>query len=297
MPRDVRLRDVRETGVRGFVVCALGDANSFGLVKRDEWKHTLAMVGVLRRTLDAAGARIASSTGDLCRFLAEGDTAFILGIEGGNFIGTDLERLDAAHAHGVRLLGLVHYTANDIASIAYGWGGKIIDDAHQTGLTGFGRRVIARANDLGVIVDLAHADERTIRDSLDAARAPMICSHTGPRALQDFPRYISDDAIRAVALAGGIIGLWPFLNGQSGVPDLETFGAYCSHCADVAGVDHIAIGSDVNGVPGYMKGYAGLQDAWKIVAVLSARGFSPSEIELIIGGNFLGFYSRVSREA
>lgn len=294
MPRDIRLRDVAAARVRGLVVCALGDVNSFKRRKRDEYAAVLEQFEDIRGSVASAGASLAAGPEELGRAFSSGGQAFVLGIEGGDFLGEDLDRLDAVHAQGCRLLGLVHYSKNALASISFGWGGRIVPESEQTGLTAFGRRVIARANDLGVMIDLAHADEPSIRGALDASRAPILCSHTGPRALQDFPRYISDDAMRGIARGGGIVGLWPFLNGRSGVPDLATFGAYCARCAELVGAEHLAIGSDVNGVPGYMAGYAGLPDAWKIVATLDDAGFSRSEIKGIVGGNFLALFSRVA---
>ena len=75
---------------------------------------------------------------------------------------------------------------------------------------------------LGMIIDLAHADEETILPVTEATIKPVICSHTGPRNVQDFPRYISDRAICAIAGTGGLIGLWPFFSRGAGVgnPDI-----------------------------------------------------------------------------
>jgi len=69
---------------------------------------------------------------------------------------------------------------------------------------------VARANKLGMIIDLAHADEETAFATLDASTSPRSRSHTGPRALQEFPRYISDELMKSIAKAGGLIGLWLF---------------------------------------------------------------------------------------
>jgi membrane dipeptidase len=293
IPEDFRLKDCRKAGVSGFVLCVLGDPNTFLPIKVDPRKHVLSDLAKARKAAAEAEAEVALGSADLESAFAGGKPAFILGIEGGDFIGEELERLDEAYEAGARLLGLVHYSANSIGSIAYGWGGRIVPAAERTGLSAFGRKVVARANELGMIVDLAHADEETAFAALEAATKPPICSHTGPRALQDFPRYISDELMKRVAEAGGLIGLWLFKIKDAGIPDLETFGAYAAHCASVVGAEHLSIGSDINGVPGNAVGYENPFDAPRLLETLTAKGFSAAEIRGIAGGNFRDYLKKL----
>lgn len=295
IPPDVRIADLPATGASGFVLCSLGDPNTFLPVKVDPYKSVLRELEAAKEAVKGAKGVVVSDPAGLETAAARRVPAFLMGIEGGDFIGEDADRVDHAFSLGVRLLGLVHYSKNRIGSISYGWGGKTIPDSERTGLTGFGKTVIARANRLGMIVDLAHADDETVRDALMISAAPMICSHTGPRTLQDFPRYIPDDLMLEIAQAGGLVGLWPFFNGGRGVPDLPTFTGYAAHCADLIGPDHLAIGSDINGVPGNMAGYRNLFDSPKIITALSDRGFSDQEITGITGLNFLRFFRTVAR--
>ena len=233
IPPDVRIADVRAAGASGFVLCALGDPNSFLPIKVDPYKSVLKELEIARKAVveakgiivaDPAGleSAAASAAGAAASAVASAPDsaqpapAFLLGIEGGDFIGEDADRIDHVFGLGVRLLGLVHYSKNRIGSISYGWGGKIIPDSERTGLSAFGKTVIARANGYGMIIDLAHADDETIKGALAASTAPMICSHTGPRSLQDFPRYIPDDLMLEIARAGGLIGLWLFFSGGRG---------------------------------------------------------------------------------
>lgn len=291
IPPDFRLKDCRSAGVTGFVVCALGDPNTFLPVKVDALGQVLGDLAKTKKAAEAAGARIALGPEDLEASSADRGQAFVLGVEGGDFVGDDVDRLDQVHAAGARLLGLVHYSANSLGSIAYGWGGRVVPEAEQTGLTELGRKAIQRANRLGMIVDLAHADEKTAFAALEASSLSPICSHTGPRALQpSFPRYISDELMRAIGQAGGLVGLWAFLSKGSGVPDLATFGRYAAHCAELAGAEHLAIGTDVNGVPGNMVGYMNPFDAPKLLGALAEAGFSKEEVAGIAGGNFLRYW-------
>ena len=286
IPPDFRLKDCRAAGVSGFVLCVLGDPNTFLPIKVDPRKHVLDDLARAKKAALEAGVEVARSASDLESAFARGSPSILPGIEGGDFIGEDLDRIDEAHEAGARLLGLVHYSANTIGSIAYGWGGRIVPEAERTGLSAFGKKVVARAEKLGMIVDLAHADEETAFAVLDASAKPPICSHTGPRALQAFPRYISDELMKRIAEAGGLIGLWLFRIKDAGIPDLETFGNYAAHCASVVGPDHLSIGSDINGVPGNAEGYVNPFDAPKLLETLSAKGFSRDEVRGIAGDNF-----------
>ncbi len=294
IPADVALADLPATGVSGFVLCVLGDPNSFLPIKVDPYRNVLRQLEAAKKAAAAAKGIVVSDPAGLEGAAAAGVSSFLPGIEGGDFLGEDIDRLDLVFGLGVRLLGLVHYSKNRIGSISFGWGGKIVPESERTGLSDFGRSVIARANKLGLIIDLAHADDETIAGALAASTAPMICSHTGPRSLQDFPRYLCDDLMREIAQAGGLIGLWPFFSGGKGVPDLGTFAGYAAHCAGLVGPEHLAIGSDINGVPGNMAGYENLFDSPKIIRALSERGFSEPEIAGIAGLNFLRFFGSLS---
>lgn len=289
IPEDFRLKDCRAAGVSGFVLCVLGDPNSFMPIKVDPWKHVLVDLAKVKKAAAKAGVEVVHGVAELESASSDGKPAILLGIEGGDFIGENLDRVDEAYENGARLLGLVHYSANSIGSIAYGWGGRIIPEAERTGLSAFGRKVVARANQLGMIIDLAHADEETAFATLDASTSPPICSHTGPRALQAFPRYISDELMKSVAEAGGLIGLWLFRIKEEGIPDLETFGDYVAHCASIVGPEHLSIGSDINGVPGNALGYQNPFDAPKLLETLAIKGFSTAEIQGIAGGNFRNY--------
>lgn len=290
IPPDFRLKDCREAGISGFILCVLGDPNSFLPIKIDPRRHVLADLAKAKKVAADAGAEVVRDAAGLESAFSKGNPAILLGIEGGDFMGDDLDRVDEAYETGVRLLGLVHYSVNNIGSIAYGWGGRIVPDAERKGLSAFGKKVVSRAEDLGMIVDLAHADEKTAFAVLDASKKPPICSHTGPRALQDFPRYISDELMRKIAEAGGLVGLWLFHIKGAGISDLETFGNYAAHCASVVGPEHLSIGSDINGVPGNAAGYQNPFDAPKLLKTLAAKGFSESEVRGIAGGNFLNYF-------
>jgi len=293
IPKDVRLSGLTNTGVNGFTVCAIGDPNTFRKRKADPFQSVLKQIADIKKTIDAFGGIIALSGQDLKDANTSGRSVFVLGLEGGDSIGEDLSRLSTIYEEGVRVFQPMHYSKNQIGSISFGWGGRIIPPEEQTGLTPFGGELLSEAVRLGMIVDIAHADERTTLDATAQAEVPLICSHTGPRGLQDFPRYLSDEAIKAVAETGGIIGLWPFLHKGRGVKNLDKFVLYAKYIAELIGTEHLALGTDINGVPGNMSGYENLNDAAVLLQALEAGGFTYDEIKLIAGGNFLNLFDRI----
>ena len=139
---------------------------------------------------------------------ARGLLSAMIGIENGYSLGHDLARIDAAYARGARYLGLVHAGNNDLCTSSApnvdkgepAWG-----SAGDTGMSEFGRAAVARANALGIMVDISHASDNCMRDALAASKAPIIASHSSARALVDHKRNIPDDLLRAIAAKGGVI--------------------------------------------------------------------------------------------
>ena len=152
-------------------------------------------------------------------------------------------------------------------------------------------------NQLGVLVDVAHADRATLLGVVDAATAPVASSHTGARALQDFARYLADDELRAIASTGGVVGLWPYRARRFGVRSMADLVAHARHIAEAVGPEHLAIGTDMNGVPGVMAGFAGEADLPKLTAALLGGGFDHGEVEGILGTNALRVLAEVEAAA
>jgi membrane dipeptidase len=165
----------------------------------------------------------------------------------------------------------------------------------QRGLSPLGVDVVRRMNELGMVIDVAHADRQTVLDIVETSGAPVMSSHTGARARQDFERFLSDEELRAIAGAGGLIGLWPYRHRGRGVHDLGDLAGHARHIAEIAGAAHIGIGTDMNGVPGVMDGYRDERDLPAVTAALQASGFSDDEVRGIVGENFLRLFERVAR--
>jgi membrane dipeptidase len=161
----------------------------------------------------------------------------ILGIEGAHALDRP-SALDEAFAAGVRLIGLAHFFDNDYAGSAHGLA--------KGGLTDRGRELVARMEERGIVVDLAHSSEATIRDVLAIARKPPVVSHTGVKGTCDNARNLSDGQLRAVAAAGGVIGIGDWPTAVCGDTPAAVARAI-RHAVSVAGEDHVALGSDFDG--------------------------------------------------
>jgi membrane dipeptidase len=129
--------------------------------------------------------------------------AGIPGIEGGHSIEEDLGKLELFFEHGVRVLTLVWNNHLPWIRSCRGGAGAGVPE----GLSPFGREVVARMNELGMLVDLSHAGPRSFYDALEASTRPVIASHSGCRALHDHPRNLDDHQLRALGAAGGVVGI------------------------------------------------------------------------------------------
>jgi len=141
---------------------------------------------------------LALSPADGVRIHAEGRRAIFLGMENGYPLGLDLDLVERYHRRGIRYITLCHASDNDLCA-------SCTSDQGDAGLSGFGARVVARMNDLGMMVDLSHASERSVEAVLRLSRAPVLASHSGARALADHPRNLTDGQLRAIAAQGGVI--------------------------------------------------------------------------------------------
>ncbi|MDC7226790.1 MAG: membrane dipeptidase [Spirochaetales bacterium] len=294
MPKDRSVKEIISAGLTGGLICAIGDPETYGFRDlKNDTKTVLNQISDIGKSICENGSVIVLSPAELKEIADADRSGFILGIEGGDFIDDEMSAVDAVYKAGVRLIAPMHYSINSLGSIDLGWKGRIIPEGDKTGLTEKGLRFVQKANDNGIIIDLAHADEMTIAEAAGRSRTPVICSHTGPRALTGYGRHITDLSLKLIAQSGGVIGLWPFLNRGEGTIDSDAFKKQALYMRNLIGAEHMAVGTDFNGVPGYMKGYRDITESWKIMNLLSSAGFTDDETEGIAGRNFLRVFNDV----
>ena len=150
--------------------------------------------------------------------------------------GTELDRVDLFHRMGLRSCQLTYNTKNQAGVGCW----------EEGGITPFGRELIARMNDRRMLIDLSHANMRTMAETVAASKAPVIVSHTACMAVHVNRRNTTDENMRAVASRGGVVGICqmrPFLTTKK-QDNLHAYFDHLVHAIRVAGVDHVAIGSD-----------------------------------------------------
>jgi membrane dipeptidase len=162
----------------------------------------------------------------------------IFGVEGAHALEGDLDNLQLLFDAGVRMIGLTHFFDNEFAGSAHG--------IEKGGLSDLGRELVTRMQAMGIAIDLAHLSPAAIDDVLEIANKPLLVSHTGVRATCDSPRNLSDEHIRAIADAGGVIGIGYFELAICGTDPTEIVAAM-KHVIELAGDEHVALGSDYDG--------------------------------------------------
>jgi membrane dipeptidase len=296
-PDDVNFAEVRGGGVDAIVAKAVGDPLVTRWHLRSPFQAVQNQLAAIRDETSRAGARSVRTVDEVRSAAADGVLAVILGLEGADCVGTDLGLLSQLADDGVRVIVPVHLGDNQIGTTCLPWQkyvGPLPARRRDIGLTAFGVEFVRMANELGIVIDGSHADEPTLLSMVERSSAPVICSHAGARAVSSFDRYLSDDAIRAVAGSGGVIGLWPYFMRGKGTPTLDAVTAHARHIADLVGAAHVCLGTDMNGVPGLAEGYRGERDVPLIAKHLSAAGFPDAEVDGIMGENFLRVLTAVA---
>ena len=211
----------------------------------------------------------------------QGKKSIVLGIENGLALEDDIRNVQHFANRGVTYITLCHNGDNDICDSARGC------NTHG-GVSRFGHDVIREMNDCGLMVDLSHAAEKSFYDALQASRTPVVCSHSNCRALCDHPRNLTDGQLRDIAECGGVvqITLYPgFLRTQGEATVMDAV-RHLEHAIDIAGIDHVGIGTDFDG-DGGVRGMADASEMTNFTRLLMERNFSERDIEKIWGGNWI----------
>lgn len=246
----------------------------------------------VERNFESCG--IARTTHDIYKLKSEGKKAFLIGIENGYALGKDINLIEEYFKKGVTYITLCHSINNDICDSSSDKSGP-----KWNGLSPFGKKVIAEMNRLGILIDLSHASDATFWDVMNLSEVPVFASHSSSRAIYNCDRNLSDEQLRAIAETGGVAQAClvdEFLTSNPKSSNIEDFMNHLCHMIDVAGIDHVGIGSDFDGGAG-VKGCNGDNDLIQITMRLIERGFSDEDIAKIWGGNFLRVLSNAKKYA
>lgn len=210
---------------------------------------------------------------------AQGKKTIFLGIENGHALQGDLANLDFFKKMGVTYITLCHNGANDLCDSAAG-------EAIHQGLSSLGKEAVRQMNELGIAIDLSHCAESTFYDVLKISKTPVIASHSSARALCDHPRNLTDEQIRALSSAKGVVQVCLYSGFLAKDRKATVMDAvdHIEHIIQIGGIECVGIGSDFDGGGG-IEGCQGSNELINITVELLRRGYTEDQIALIWGGN------------
>lgn len=242
--------------------------------------RALSQAESLRETVERSEGRMIllrrkADLEDLLRRRSAGErvTGVLLGLEGSQALEGDLAAVDRLFEAGFRMMAPVHFTDNEVGGSAHGLSNE--------GLSNLGNSVLKRQEALGIAVDVAHGSVDLIDDVLDQATKPVVVSHTGVRGTCDNPRNLSDAQIRRVGASGGVVAIGFFEAAICG-RDAAAIARAVRHAVRVAGVEHVALGSDFDGAVTVPFDVTGLPH---VTEALLAAGLDEASVAAVMGGN------------
>jgi membrane dipeptidase len=242
------------------------------------------------------------------RAFAQRRIGSLLGLEGGHAIENSLGALRMYYEMGARYMTLTHNVTLD-------WADAALDSVRHNGLSRFGEEVVHEMNRLGMVVDLSHVSPATMSDALNITASPVIFSHSAARALVDHRRNVPDSILARLPANGGVVmvpfvtvftspalfrwqadsarldAAWLAANPRP-VPRLADVADHIDHIRKVAGVNHVGIGSDYDGIPETPQGLEDVSAFPALFAELSRRGWSVADLQKLAGENVLRALSR-----
>ena len=276
-----------------------------------QWDDVVTDLGMRQADLAHQSAVVVIKTVEDIRTAHEnGTVGLVFGLEASTPIGNDIEKLDVLHGLGVRQIGIAYSDSNAL--------GSGLNESTDGGLTKLGRRAVKRMNRLGLAIDVSHSSDLTGIQACAASDRPVFMTHAGARAIWDIPRLKSDDALRAIADTGGVIGMSaaPHTTISHDHPRHSILSVmdHFRYCLDLVGIDHVGFGPDtlygdhvglhttfaalLNKDPAtagpahervpYVDGLENPTENFHNIAALLVRdGFTDEEIVKVLGGNIL----------
>ncbi|WP_020475335.1 dipeptidase [Zavarzinella formosa] len=285
-------------------------------------KQTLEQIDVIHRMVKTYPDtfEFATTVADIERIRKSGKIASLIGVEGGHSIDNSLGVLRMYHQLGVRYMTLTHTQTLD-------WADAATDKPKSNGLSKFGEDVVGEMNRLGMMVDLSHVSPDTMKHAIRISKAPVIFSHSSARALADHARNVPDDVLKLTSANGGIVMVnfySGFVVPEAARIRKDMFNAaneiekkypdeakrqeamkewrrahpipkgtihdvidHIEHLVKVAGIDHVGIGSDFDGIDAWPEQLDGVDSYPLITQELLNRGYKKEQILKILGGNFM----------
>lgn len=221
----------------------------------------------------------------------QGKKAIVLGIENGLALEGNPDNVAYFAERGITYITLCHNGDNDICDSCW------TTNTHN-GVSSLGEKVIEQMNRHGVMVDLSHGGEKSFFDALEISKTPIVCSHSSCKALCGHRRNLTDEQLRAIAKAGGVaqITIYDSFLKQGGGASIVNVMEHLNHAIDVAGIDHVGLGTDFDG-DGGVPGLSDSSELIRFTVKLLEQRYSEADIAKIWGGNWLRVMEQVQRFA
>ncbi|XBB69340.1 dipeptidase [Nocardioides sp. WV_118_6] len=270
-------------------------------------QYTFEQIDFVYRLLDRYPEvfELARTGDDVRRIWGRGKIASLLGAEGGDSIGGSLAVLRMMARLGLRYMTLTH-------NYNVPWADSATDEPVLGGLSDFGREVVREMNRLGVLADLSHVSADTMRDAIRTSSAPVIFSHSSCQALCAHPRNVPDDVLASLPGNGGVLMVafvpmflseeydaW-FRGGQQGPRPpvtVDHVADHIEHAREVAGIDHIGLGSDYDGFDDFPEGMTSVSGFAPLLDRLAERGWSARDLSRLTGANVLRVLDETGAES
>ncbi len=300
-------REMRDGGVSAVHVT---------ITYHEDFRETVQRMIEWHRRFEAFGELImpVKTAADVARAQAEGKTGIVFGAQNCSPIEDDIGLVQVVHELGLRFMQLSYNNQSLLATGCY--------EAEDPGVTRMGREVIREMNRVGLVVDMSHSAERSTLEAIEISKRPIAITHANPAAWFEALRNKSDDVMKALGESGGMMGFSLYPHHLKGKSDcrLEDFAEMAARAAEVMGVDHIGLGSDLcqdqpdsivewmrvgrwtkqidygegsrddAGFPQMPSWFRDNRDFGNIEAGLRATGLSDTEVAGVMGENWLRFY-------
>lgn len=295
-------------------------------------RETLEQIDVIQRMIRAYPEtfEMAYTVDDILRIRKDGKIASLIGVEGGHMIDNSLGVLRIYYRLGVRYLTLAHTQTLD-------WADSATDVAKNKGMSPFGEQVVAEMNRLGMLVDLSHVSVDTMKHALRVSKAPVIFSHSSAYALAPHPRNVPDEVLKLMPKNGGVVmvNFYPgFLTPEGARASKELYTVarelrakyknenefqlalvawekehpfpvanvrivvnHIEHIIKTAGIDHVGLGSDFDGITFAPKQLEDVSCFPYITQELLNRGYTKEQIHKVLGGNLLRAFRQAEQVA
>lgn len=259
-------------------------------------RYALAQLEILKRQVAANPDKVAFATSeeDFRRNVDRGLVSVFMGLENGSALLSASDMLDRLYSEGVRYVTLCHSADNGICDSCTGegkWGG----------LSPEGRQMVERMNSIGMMVDVAHTSNAVVKDVLSISTKPIAYTHGCCSALCSHKRNLPDELLKSIADKGGVscMSIYPCFLSEDCVdfdedhpdgrpmPGLEFMINHIRHAVNVAGIDHVGIGTDYDGIEVTAKGVESIDRFGIVLKMMEKAGFSDDEIEKIASENLL----------